>query len=242
MYKVFIADDEIWIIIGLKKMIEDSGLPFYVIGDATNGVAALEEIEEKKPDVLFTDIRMPGYNGLELLAHLKEKEMGIQVIFISGYSEFKYAQSALRMGAFDYLLKPIEQDKLNEVLTRIQDKGSSSDIPRQEEDVNPTLLNRVIREIKDQYTENITLTGLSEKYKVSTSHLSSLIKAELGLSFSEYLASKRIQKAKELLADETLSIDSIAEMVGYNDYFYFTKVFKKSTGISPSKYRKNLLH
>lgn len=185
---------------------------------------------------------MPGYNGLELLAHLKEKEMGIQVIFISGYSEFEYAQSALRMGAFDYLLKPIEQDKLNEVLTRIQDKGSSSDIPRQEEDVNPTLLNRVIREIKDQYTENITLTGLSEKYKVSTSHLSSLIKAELGLSFSEYLASKRIQKAKELLADETLSIDSIAEMVGYNDYFYFTKVFKKSTGISPSKYRKNLLH
>ena len=53
--------------------------------------------------------------------------------------------------------------------------------------------------------------------------------------------SKRIQKAKELLRDESLSVEAIAEQVGYNDYFYFTKVFKKNTGISPSKYRKNLL-
>ena len=84
------------------------------------------------------------------------------------------------------------------------------------------------------------LSGLAEAHGISTGYLSSQLKAELGLSFSEYITSKRIQKAKELLADESLSVESIAEQTGYNDYFYFIKVFKKNTGISPSKYRKNL--
>ena len=59
------------------------------------------------------------------------------------------------------------------------------------------------------------------------------------MSFSKYLTSKRIQKAKELLEDDRLSVEQIAEMVGYRDYFYFTKVFKKTEGVSPSSYRKN---
>ena len=70
--------------------------------------------------------------------------------------------------------------------------------------------------------------------------MSSLLKEELGMPFSEYITSKRIQRAKELLDDESLSVDAIAREVGYKDYFYFTKVFKKAVGISPSKYRKNL--
>ena len=67
-----------------------------------------------------------------------------------------------------------------------------------------------------------------------------MIKDELQMNFSDYIAQLRIQRAKELLEDETMSIQEIAEIVGYNDYFYFTKVFKKVQGISPSKYRKSL--
>ena len=68
----------------------------------------------------------------------------------------------------------------------------------------------------------------------------SMIKEELQMNYSDYIASLRIQRAKELLQNEVLSIQEIAEQVGYNDYFYFTKVFKKVQGISPSKYRKSL--
>ena len=200
MYRIYLADDETWVVIGLKKQIEKSGLPFQVIGEANNGVAAMEEILEKKPDILITDIRMPGLNGLQLLEKLREKGIAVKVIFISGYAEFEYAQSAL----------------------------------------NSSMMNQIIREIQERYTENITLSGLAEAHGISTGYLSSQLKAELGLSFSEYITSKRIQKAKELLADESLSVESIAEQTGYNDYFYFIKVFKKNTGISPSKYRKNL--
>lgn len=242
MDRVFIVDDEMWIIIGLKKLIGKSGLPFQVIGEANNGVAALEEIEEKKPDVLFTDIRMPGYNGLELMEKLNEKGLSPKVIFISGYADFEYAQTAIRLGAFDYLLKPIEQDKLNEVLERVlAGEGETQDSQAQEENITPSTIRQILNEMRQNYTENITLTDLAKKYNISISHLSSLIKEELQLPFSEYITSKRMQKAKELLADESLSIEEIAERVGYGDYFYFTKVFKKSCGISPSKYRKNLL-
>lgn len=241
MHSVFIADDEIWIILGLKKMIENSELPFQVIGNATNGVSALDAIEEKKPELVFSDIRMPGLSGLELLQKLNERKIGTKVIFVSGYSEFEYAREAVRGGALDYLVKPIEQEKLNEVLNRILHEGILGDEPENEiKPVENTGLKQVIQEIKENYTKDITLTELADKYQVSASHLSGLIKSELGLPFSEYLASRRIQKAKELLADETLSIDAIAEMVGYKDYFYFTKVFKKKEGISPSKYRKSI--
>lgn len=243
MNRVFIADDEMWIVIGLKKLIERTGMPFQIIGEANNGVSALEEIEEKKPDILFTDIRMPGYNGLELMERLNEKGLDMKVVFISGYADFEYAQKAIRLGAFDYLLKPIEQDKLNSVLERllVNDKELPDSAESVVEEINPSTIKMILQEMKKNYAEKITLTYLSEKYGISRSHLSGLIKEELHLSFSDYIASKRIQKAKELLADKSLSIEEIAEQVGYSDYFYFTKVFKKNCGISPSKYRKSLL-
>lgn len=246
MFRIYLADDEMWVMIGLKKLIEKSELPFRVIGEANNGVLALEEIKEKKPDLLITDIRMPGLSGLELLERIGKEKLETKVIFISGYAEFEYAQAAVRMGAFDYLLKPVEEEQLDAVLGRFQTeleragRFEAADDEEESGSVNRSVLSQIIEEIQKHYTENITLSGMSEKYGISVGHLSSLLKAELGISFTEYITSKRIQKARELLADFNLSIDEIAERVGYNDYFYFIKVFKKHMGISPSKYRKNL--
>ena len=238
MHKVFIADDEAWIIVGMKKLIEKSGLPFKVVGEAYNGVTALEEMEKKKPDVLFSDIRMPGYNGLELLEEMQKRGILAKVVFISGYAEFEYAQKAVELHAYDYLLKPVKQENLNRVLGRIHEELDGDTERDEEEEVSLTVMQQIISEIQERYTENITLTELAETYKISTGHLSNLIKRELKLPFSEYIAARRIQRAKELLADDTLSIEQIAGMVGYKDYFYFTKVFKKVAGVSPSKYRK----
>lgn len=245
MFTIYLADDEMWIMIGLRKLIEKSGQPFVVIGEADNGVLALEGIREKKPDLLISDIRMPGFSGIELLEKMAEEKLDTKVIFVSGYAEFEYAQAAVRLGAYDYLLKPIEQKQLNQVLERFRMEHETTDtenskLQEPEIPVNQSILSKIIREMQEHYTENISLSGLADKYGISAGHLSKLLKEEMGISFSEYLTSKRIQKARELLQDETLSIDAIAEMVGYNDYFYFTKVFKKQMGISPSKLRKNL--
>ena len=243
MYKIFLADDEIWVIMGLKKLIEKTGAPFRVVGEANNGIVALEEIEEKKPDVLITDIRMPGMDGLQLMQMIQEKNLETRVVLVSGYAEFNYAQQAMRMGAVDYLLKPVETEALAEVMERLEimlNKDGKKPEEQTDEELNPSVLESIIEEIRKNYKDNITLTKLAERYNISAGHLSSLLKEELGMPFSEYITSKRIQRAKELLDDESLSVDAIAIEVGYKDYFYFTKVFKKAVGISPSKYRKNL--
>ncbi len=116
MYKIYLANDEIWETIGLKKLIEKSGLPIQVVGEAENGIVALEQIEKKTPDILISGIRMPGLNGLELSQKLREKDMDIQIILLSGYAEFEYARTAMRWGVKEYLLKPVEQEVLNQVL------------------------------------------------------------------------------------------------------------------------------
>ena len=243
MYKIFLADDEIWVIMGLKKLIEKIGAPFQVVGEASNGVMALEEIEKKKPDVLITDIRMPGMDGLELMKEIRKKKLDTKVVLVSGYAEFDYSQKAIRMGAVDYLLKPVEAETFAKVLENLEkmlDERGGKQEEQPEEILNPSALENIVEEIQSRYNENITLTGFSEKHNISAGHLSNLLKERLGMSFSEYITAKRVQKAKELLADERLSVEKVANEVGYKDYFYFTKVFKKAVGISPSKYRKNL--
>lgn len=243
MYKIFLADDEIWVIMGLKKLIEKIGAPFQVVGEASNGVMALEEIEKKKPDVLITDIRMPGMDGLELMKEIRKKKLDTKVVLVSGYAEFDYAQKAIRMGAVDYLLKPVEAETFAKVLENLEkmlDERGGKQEEQPEEILNPSALENIVEEIQARYNENITLTGFSKKHNISAGHLSNLLKERLGMSFSEYITAKRVQKAKELLADERLSVEKVANEVGYKDYFYFTKVFKKAVGISPSKYRKNL--
>ncbi len=242
MYNVLIADDETWVIFGLKRMIEKSGLPFRVIGETNDGVTTLEEVEKKKPDVLFSDIRMPGYTGLELLEHIQEKKLDVKVVFVSGYAEFTYAQQALSLGAVDYLLKPIKPDMMTTVLKKLEVKlaGKIQEEVVEEKEVQLPVMEQVIAEIQEHYTDNITLTELAKKYGISVGYLSSLIKENVGLSYSEYITAKRIQKAKELLEDERLSMEQIAEQTGFRDHFYFTKVFKKHTGITPGKYRKHM--
>lgn len=242
MYNVLIADDETWVIFGLKRMIEKSGLPFRVIGETNDGVTTLEEVEKKKPDVLFSDIRMPGYTGLELLEHIQEKKLDVKVVFVSGYAEFTYAQKALSLGAVDYLLKPIKPDMMTTVLKKLEVKLAGKvqeEVIEQKEEKVP-VIEQIITEIQEHYTENITLTELAKKYGISVGYLSSLIKENVGLSYSDYVTARRIQKAKELLEDERLSMEQIAEQTGFRNHFYFIKVFKKHTGITPGQYRKHM--
>lgn len=240
MYKVVLADDEVWMTLSLKKLIEKSELPFQIAGEAMNGLVALEMVEEKRPDVLITDIRMPGYDGLELIEQLKKRNLDTKVILISGYAEFEYARKAIGLGASEYLLKPVKAGQLYKALENIACGFQESGRTETEEETELTWIQEILKDIKENYTKEISLTSLAQTYNISVSYLSERLKEQLGMSFSEYLISKRIQKAKELLKNERLSVQQVGEQSGYKDYYYFIKVFKKATGISPSKYRKQL--
>ena len=240
MLNVYIADDEVWITLGLKKLLERINADTFVVGTANNGLTAREEIAHFKPDVVFTDIRMPGLSGLELLQEIPRVSPETKVVIITGYAEFAYAKEALKHHAYDYLLKPIKEEELARVIGSIINNEKEDYEERDKEPVYDKMIDNVIRDIRDHYMEDISLTSLADKYSISTGHLSNMIKERLQVGFSDYISSLRMQRAKELLRDESMSIQEIAETVGYNDYFYFTKVFKKIVGISPSKYRKSI--
>ncbi|MDQ0886313.1 two-component system response regulator YesN [Paenibacillus sp. V4I9] len=483
MYSVLIVDDEPWVANGLKALIDWENLGYTVIGEAHDGVQAMAAIEEKEPDVVISDIRMPGFNGIQLLERIRLQGLQTKVILISGYAEFEYAQKALRLGAFDYLLKPVDRNKLTETLLRLKTKladkhkanneldllledlfellepdnnikisnfltnrgielefphcrvisclfphssaGDSvgeqtaqndirwirfrtgqnkmsylvnydeqknsvglldfisgslagaqyigisgigvystpigklyqeSDIalssscflpeqriteykatdhaaalsklvlkielaikgykrdlieqgldelseecvalrmpidqistvynqivlfvykyygnndlvhgieyltysqivrtcesvqqlferirvifeqqPDEELLISKETVKKIIQYIDSSYTEDISLSMLSRQFNISLGYLSALIKKETGTNYSDYVVTKRLNLAKELLSDVSLSIQEIVERVGYKDYFHFNKLFKKHFGITPSKHRK----
>ncbi len=119
MYKVLIVDDESWVVESLKDLIEWDRFGFEVAGQAYNGSDALEAIRELRPEVVFTDIRMPGMNGLELIQRGKLLPFPVQFVVVSGYAEFAYAQKALAHGAVAYCLKPFDEVEISGVLKKI---------------------------------------------------------------------------------------------------------------------------
>lgn len=122
MLRVVLADDENKVILLMQKLIDWDALGYEIVGIANDGIGALQLVKEKQPDLLITDIRMPGYDGLELIRCAKELQPKLHSIIISGYRQFEYAQSALKYGVEDYLLKPLKQEELEDILLRVKEK------------------------------------------------------------------------------------------------------------------------
>lgn len=121
MYQVYLIDDEPWVLIGLERLISWEEYGFCVAGKSTSSREAWAKIVETKPDVVITDIRMPGLNGLELLKKIGEEKLDTKVILVSGFAEFEYARTAIREGAFDYLVKPISKEQLSDCIKKLGD-------------------------------------------------------------------------------------------------------------------------
>lgn len=116
--KVILADDEKWSIYGLQHLISWKDYQCEIIDTAQDGVDALQKCREHKPDLLISDIRMPEMDGLELVRALSMELPETTVILVTGYSDLEYAQAALRLGVFDYLIKQVSAEDLDRVLTR----------------------------------------------------------------------------------------------------------------------------
>lgn len=129
MITTVIADDEPMIVRGLSKLIDWKKLGFDIVGTAYDGKEALHLVREKRPRLLISDINMPDYSGIEILKILNSENTGTQVIFISGFHDFEYAHAAIKYGAVDYLLKPVNKKQLLEAISRILEKDDSRRFP-----------------------------------------------------------------------------------------------------------------
>ena len=122
MIKVIVVDDERFVRMGIVGETDWASLGCEVVGEAENGLDALELVQKKNPDLMICDIRMPKMNGLEMLKKLREEKNPVQVIFLTAYSEFSYAREALKLYAFDYLLQPFEDGELESAILRAKER------------------------------------------------------------------------------------------------------------------------
>lgn len=122
MMKVILIDDEPIIRQGLIHKIRLSGLPLHIAGEAGDGVAGLELLRRVQPDIVIADIQMPAMNGLDFIRQAKDQYPHTEFIIVSGYEDFRYAQQAIRYGVSNYLLKPVEDEELQEALSQLIDK------------------------------------------------------------------------------------------------------------------------
>lgn len=143
------------------------------------------------------------------------------------------------MDNVDYYLKCLNGEKLSETL-KIMVEGLREQKEQQQPDSVAGQIERIRRRIETDYAEDITLASLAEQYHVDASYLSRIFSRKYGESVISFLTRVRMEKAAQLMRDESRKLEAIAFLVGYDDYHYFSRVFRKKMGVSPSEYRSRL--
>lgn len=239
--RVLLCDDEATLLEGLIKLFdwEAHGLsPTAVCGD---GVMAQNAARELRPDIMLVDINMPLMSGLEVIRTLSPHLPETVFIILSGYDVFEYAQAALKLRVFDYLLKPVRFDELGRVLDQarlffLQGRVAAPAVPAAVED--EPLLNRLVSYLNTHLAEDISLNRLADAFNLNAAYISQFFKNKTGMNYLKYVTMLRINLAKELLSASEMPVSDVAAATGFEDYRVFTKVFKRQEGVPPSSWRK----
>lgn len=244
LFKYIVVEDEHLIRDNIIKKIRSLDLPIELVGQASNGKDALELARSLHPHFIITDIKMPQMDGIELASRLYHEYPHIKVIILSGYSDFSFAQQALRYGVKDFLLKPISADTLNTCLQQLLITLAAESNATHTLSVDTHMLSKEeisnITEsyLRENFKKEISLSDVAEKLGFNADYISRNFKKYKGESPIKYLTKLRLNEAKQLLINHPdLDIKKIGELVGYNDPFYFSRVFKANTNLYPSEYR-----
>ncbi len=241
-FGILLVDDEYLLRNSMRRSLEAFEPEFKVEMEASDGASALKMLSSGGIQVMITDIRMPVMDGLELASRARELHPGLLTIILTGYADFNYAQEAIRNGVFEYLLKPVNEEDLQNVLTRARNKLLETySLPEDHGSSRRSAEENVayaVRYMKEHYMEDIDLGRLSSDMGFTSAYMTKLFNRYVGETPLKYLTSLRIQEAARLLKETSLSIAEVGEQVGYPDQFHFSKTFRKLTTKNPSAYRK----
>lgn len=251
MYKVVVVEDEILTRRGIVLTVNWASLNCILTGEAANGEEGVSLISRLSPDLVVTDVKMPRMDGVEMIEQLRKNGCRAKFIILTAHSDFKYAQSALRMGVSDYLLKPLKDGDLEEAISKITQKEqydaqTAADSPEPNAAILQFNLERhgkskyveeAIQYIRLHHQEDITISTVANFMEISEGYLSRVFKKETDYTFTSYLTYYRIRLAMNLLKDCRVKVYEVADQVGYSDTAYFSAQFKKIVGLSPSEYQ-----
>ena len=252
MNTIVIIEDNHPVRKGLIYTIEKLKDKFEVVGEASNGTEGYALILEKRPQIILTDIRLPGITGLQMIKDVLEVYCP-QVIVISAYSEFAYAKEAIDLGVLRYLVKPVDEEELIASLNLAAEKWDHSNaesdgfdrpaerIPAEIDDNTNRYTVKLKQYIKKHYADDITVADIASAMNLSESHLSRIFKHDTGYSINEYRILYKMYMACRFLSDGDTKIQEVAKRIGVENQRYFSFFFKKYTNMTPLEFRDKLL-
>lgn len=246
MYKVLIVEDDRTnrLFYSKLKVWEEEG--FEIADMAANGKEALMLVEKNEYDMYLVDVMMPVMNGLDFLSSLKEKNITKPKIIASNYNEFDYVRQGMKLGAQDYLLKPIAVDELRDCLINVRQELKD----KEESGITERIFAECGADISTGFTQkviayfdthdDINLKDISDEFMLSKDYFGRLFKRQMNESFYHFVLKYKMEYGKYLLSHTDDRIYEVSEQLGYKTTDYFTKLFKEYTGTTPAEYRKKL--
>lgn len=248
MHKILVADDEPIELTVVEKIINENLSDKVSICLADNGREAVDLYEKENCDIALLDIAMPGLNGLEAAEIIRSKHPGHVIIFLTAFDEFDYAKKAIAVKALDYLLKPVDEKELilvlEEALRQVENESKENVSENKNFDNTEfsdmkmsAIRTRISDYLESRYMDDISLSDIAGELNYSDAYFSKVFKKCFNKGFIVYLTELRIEKSKILLEDFFVNIKDISAKVGFRDSNYYTKVFKRMEGLTPSEYR-----
>jgi len=252
---LLIVDDEIYAIQGLLEDINQEWIGLDKILTANCYTQALNVFLENRIDILLCDIEMPFGSGLELVEWVKKQSPETVCIFLTCHDEFSFANRAIKLQCFDYILKPVSAEVVNDVLKRgiekIREKDKEqvyreygkiyfeniSGTEQAEIEAGSDAVEKIEKFITLHLDEELYVDLLAKMVFLSSAHLSRLFKKKHGMGLNDYITGQRMKVAKEMVETTDLSISMISSCVGFSNYSYFIKLFKKTYHKTPREYR-----
>ncbi len=245
MFKILVVDDERLECTALKEVLENNFNNLVKVKVEYNGQSAVDTACIWKADLVLIDIEMPVMNGIDAAKKIKKHLPECIIIFLTAYDLFEYALHAIKLGADEYLLKPASDDEVISIV------GSKLGLYQETTQTNQNTISTVTNDktgqmmkdvdlyLRKNYMHNISLESVADTVNLNAVYFSKLFKMQFKTNFINYLTDIRISVAKEMLSNLSLNAKEIGEMVGYIDPNYFTKIFKKKVGMTPSDYRNH---
>lgn len=246
-YSVLIVDDDFFSLEGIKSGVHFQDIGFDHVYYATGMTAACGILEQHDVDMMVTDIEMPGGSGLELQRWALEHGKNVVTMLLTCHASFAYAQDAIRLHIFDYILKPLRYADFEQKLLcaqrecqRLQGRERDAEtFVNVQETSDAPLVVQIKTYIDDHISEELTRKEIGAAFYLSPDYVARIFKNEEGVSLTTYIRNRRIRIAQRLLTETNRTIEDISQSVGYSYNTYFFNTFKTITGVSPYQCRKN---
>ncbi len=249
--KILIIDDEQLVCDGMSAILRDLRELALEVRTANSVARGKLILRDFPPDLVVSDVEMPGGNGLELVEYLKERCQDVKIWMLSGHDDFQYVHTAFRMHVDDYLLKPVDTVSFQEMVRRayweLEQKTGRKDVQAlyeayfPEEDLSgcSPRLRELMEYIQNNISREVSLKKLTDVFGCSETLLCNMFRRETGRTFMEYVTRVRLKQAFwALLSDRRRGVHQIALDLGYSSERQFFRMFKNATGITPTQLRR----